>query len=222
MPYNGFFGTDRHRIEVVFLQVQADPAQPRLIHVSGKSRFKGKIKDLQGTIELTSIRLQPALNQAEQAFEAEQEAMRMVTVVRLPGAEKPVAYYTLSGRFNWQELPQTAGGTFTGSAELDVAVTDKHRLQSTSLRQTAGARGADLLFDGSWTANRSGQKKPFLLVENVAGFAEHVLKEFEVGERDVVINPKYAKLGWDTYWENDEWWIGSASTARSLPAAARP
>ncbi|RSK45057.1 hypothetical protein [Hymenobacter rigui] len=220
IPYNGFFGPERHRIEVVFLRVRPDAAQPRRLLVAGRSRFKGRIRELQGTIELTGIRPQPALNKAELAYEAEQEAMRMVTIVRLPGAPRAERYYTLTGRFAWQEPATDGGGQFTGQAVLDVAVTDQHGLQSVSLRQTDGARGAALLFDGEWTSYRTAHTKPFILVENVGGFAEHVLEEFEVGERDVVINPKYAKLGWDSYWENDEWWAEPVKVPARKPASA--
>ncbi|RSK43651.1 hypothetical protein EI293_12275 [Hymenobacter perfusus] len=213
-PYNGFFGSDRHRIEVVLLRVRPDAAQPRRLLVTGKSRFKGEIKDLQGFIELTALQRQPALNKAEQAYEKHLESMRMVTVVRLPGAAKAVGHYTLTGHFDWQEVAGT--GRFAGRAVLDIATTDRQGLWSGSLRKTAGARGADLLFDGQWTNGPSGPAKPFILVENVTGFAEHVLEDFEVGERDIVINPKYARLGWDSYWENDEWWAEPMkSTARA-------
>ncbi|MBO0357979.1 hypothetical protein J0X19_08490 [Hymenobacter sp. BT186] len=205
-PYNGFFGTDRHRIEVVLLHVRSDSTQPWLLHVTGKSRFKGKIMNLEGTVELLSIRHQPPLNQAEEEHEKAQESMRMLTTIPATGDNKLVEFYTISGRFDWQEPHQKAGGRFTGQAELDVAITRGNKLLSCSLRKTTGARGADLLFDGKWNNYQSGQEKPFILAENVGGFAEQVLKNFEIGERDVVINPKYAKLGWNEYWENDEWW----------------
>lgn len=207
-PYNGFFGSDRHRIEVVLLRVRPDAAQLRRLLVTAKSRFKGEIKDLQGVIELTGLQRQPALNKAEQAYEKHLESMRMVTVIRLPNAERAVGHYTLTGTFDWREVAGT--GRYVGRAVLDVAATNRQGLWSASLRKTAGARGADLLFDGQWTNGPSGPAKPFILVENVTGFAEHVLQDFEVGERDIVINPKYARLGWDSYWENDEWWAEPA------------
>ncbi|WP_044001846.1 hypothetical protein [Hymenobacter swuensis] len=216
VPYNGFFGSDRHRIEVVLLRVRPDATQPRRLLVTAKSRFKGKIQDLQGVIELTALQRQPALNKAEQAYEKQQEAMRMMTVIRLPNAEKAVGYYTLTGNFDWREV--AGAGRFAGRAVLDVAVTDQQGLWSASLRKTAGARGADLLFDGQWTSGQMGLVKPFILVENVTGFAEHVLQDFEVGERDIVINPKYARLGWDSYWENEEWWAEPTKAAAHATA----
>ena len=28
-----------------------------------------------------------------------------------------------------------------------------------------------------------------------------------IGARDAHINPRYARVGWNTYWQNDEWWV---------------
>ena len=28
-----------------------------------------------------------------------------------------------------------------------------------------------------------------------------------MGEREVEINKEYRHLGWDNFWENDEWWV---------------
>jgi hypothetical protein len=33
-----------------------------------------------------------------------------------------------------------------------------------------------------------------------------VMKRFDIGERGSHINPKYARVGWNSFWENKEWW----------------
>jgi hypothetical protein len=38
-------------------------------------------------------------------------------------------------------------------------------------------------------------------------FANDILADFSYGERDIQINEKYVHLGWDNYWEQDEWWV---------------
>ena len=40
-------------------------------------------------------------------------------------------------------------------------------------------------------------------------FANNILADFSYGERDIQINEKYVHLGWDNYWEQDEWWVDS-------------
>jgi len=37
-------------------------------------------------------------------------------------------------------------------------------------------------------------------------FANDILEDFSFGEREIEINKKYRALGWDNYWENEEWW----------------
>jgi len=34
-----------------------------------------------------------------------------------------------------------------------------------------------------------------------------VLTRFGLGDRSGNINRKYARVGWDTYWKNEEWWV---------------
>jgi hypothetical protein len=51
-----------------------------------------------------------------------------------------------------------------------------------------------------------GQHQAVLWADNFFAVAEGVLKDFNIGERDVEINPQYRHLGWDTFWTDEEWW----------------
>jgi hypothetical protein len=66
--------------------------------------------------------------------------------------------------------------------------------------------GAGVLYTGTWTSN-AGQVKPATWVVNILSYVgPQVFSDFIIGERDRDINPKYARLGWNGYWENEEWW----------------
>jgi hypothetical protein len=41
-------------------------------------------------------------------------------------------------------------------------------------------------------------------VRDIIGYSPNILGDLVVGEREFHINPKYAKLGWNEYWTNDE------------------
>lgn len=111
-----------------------------------------------------------------------------------------------------------ASGKFEGVGTLDFYINPEGQIGYGQIMggEAAPARGQGLLFKGSWVGNKTGQHKDLLLARSVFSIAPDVLKNFSIGERDATINPKYAKLGWDKYWENDEWWADSPKPKMSL------
>jgi hypothetical protein len=58
-------------------------------------------------------------------------------------------------------------------------------------------------------------------VQNIFYFQQDIFRDFIIGERDMDFNPKYAKLGWNSYWENEEWWAEPGKvTAKEAETAA--
>jgi hypothetical protein len=67
--------------------------------------------------------------------------------------------------------------------------------------------GGGYRMDGTWTSYvKKDLVKPVILAHDLFRFANDILKDFSYGEREVEINPKYRSLGWESFWENDEWW----------------
>ena len=60
--------------------------------------------------------------------------------------------------------------------------------------------------EGTWTNYKTAEVKPIICALDLFMFANDILEDFSYGEREIEINENYRKLGWDTYWENDEWW----------------
>lgn len=50
----------------------------------------------------------------------------------------------------------------------------------------------------------AGNLVPAVWKQGVA-VTRQVLTRFKIGERDAHINPRYVRVGWNTYWQNEEW-----------------
>ncbi|UYZ63828.1 hypothetical protein [Hymenobacter weizhouensis] len=185
---NGFFGKDNYRIEFVFTSVKRDESNPALFHVEGKNRFKKIITPFSGTIYLTQL-----LDQ-----QPEDEASGLSTVLNS---------YVVLGDFAFIEQAAAAAGRFRGTVMLDLHIDDNGLPQREySLGGKHGALGAGYIFKGEWVSASTKKTKSVVFADDFLRVGDTVLEDFSIGERGEGVNPKYAKLGWDTYWENEEWW----------------
>ncbi|AYA36181.1 hypothetical protein D3Y59_03345 [Hymenobacter oligotrophus] len=193
-PNNGFFGPERYRIEMVFLEMHRDEQRPELMHVRGKSRYKKIITPFEGTLTISEIH----------DLKADPEIL----------IREGNPAYSVVGRFELREDPTTKGaGVYRGQFGLDFQLDTDEGLVLVDSGEQLAARAAGTLFKGEWVSNKTGNRKPILWGQDFTAIGNEILEEFSVGMREVQINPKYAKLGWDSYWENDEWWV-DAKVAR--------
>ena len=63
-----------------------------------------------------------------------------------------------------------------------------------------------MLIDGEWRDGPAGDPVPAVWKQGMA-VAHQVLTRFRIGDRDAHLNPRYARVGWNTYWQNDEWQV---------------
>ncbi|MGI4875076.1 MAG: hypothetical protein ACRYFX_28310 [Janthinobacterium lividum] len=196
-PMDGFFGDDYRRIAFFFTEAHRDGQQPGLYHVKGKNRFQKTISPFEGTITITGLTpMSPAM--ADSAGYMELDSTCRV--------------YSAKAVFSFREQPEMAStaGEFSGTGHLDFYLDGKGKLQmATTLMYDspiAPARGAGILYQGQWVSYRTHARKPLLLSGNVFTTAPPALHNFGIGDRGDMFNPKYAKLGWNDYWQNDEWW----------------
>ncbi len=217
--YNGFFGPEHRRIELVFTNVQRDPARPNVYHIQGKDRYRGLITPFSGTLEFTQVVEQPRYTKKEiaalRAGEVDYAGDDYYT------EENKHQLYTTAGIFKLREdSTHKNSGVFRGVVALDLYPDPKNGLDLVSRTDRTLARGSKAKFEGTWTryGTATSTSKPVVWVEDIFAYGEHVFNNFTVGMRDIDFNPKYAKLGWNTYWANDEWWTpGYRDTARSAP-----
>jgi hypothetical protein len=191
-PDNGFYGDDRYRIEVMFTEFKKDEKDPTLYRVKGKNRFKKTISTFEGTVKMTTIRQfrDPNIDTAE------------------VGAMGVAKMYAAEGMFELSEdKALTTSGVFKGKLQFEFSQDSAGYKSLWFYSNGLPSGGAGYRFDGTWTSYaKADMVKPIIWASDIFRFANDILKDFSYGEREVEINPKYRDLGWDNFWENEEWW----------------
>ena len=208
---NGFYGPDHYRVEFVLLSVRPDADNPALLHVRGMDRYKGTVTPFEGEVRLTRLEKQPPMT------------ARDLALVREYGGEEEndSTAQALRGTFELREAPDRQGaGVITGAVAIDFRVDEQGQLQRYSQGERSPSERGGVTFEGTWRSNLTQKTQPVVWVADVFNYGPKLFDEFAIGGREPDFNPKYAKLGWDTYWENDEWWAEpNAATARAAASA---
>jgi hypothetical protein len=202
---NGFFGADKYRIEFAFTSVERDTLQPHVFRVRGKDRFKKTVTPFEGVIVLEQLADQPGLTAAEKQEYADGGS----DFTGYPNTYSAIGHFVLR-----EDASRAKAGEFKGDVALDFRVDEDGKIVPYAVSAHTPSKQADVLLTGTWTSYATGQRKPLILVADIFSYGREVFSEFLVGERDVDFNPRYAKLGWNSYWENDEWWVEPGQTAK--------
>jgi hypothetical protein len=192
-PHNGFYGEDRYRIEYLFESAKRDDKDPTLIHVKGRNRYKKTITPFAGTIRITQISefTDPNLDTSE------------VSGMHVR------ALYAAQGEFELKEdAIGNTSGVFKGKLKMEFFTRDdEYPTDLWFYSEQLPSGGGGYRMDGTWTSyTNPSLVKPVIMGHDFFRIANGILKDFSMGEREVEINEKYRSLGWETYWENDEWW----------------
>jgi hypothetical protein len=194
--FDGFYGKDNYRIEMYFGKVTQDPNRKNVYLVEGKSRFKKTIIPFEGEIVFDKATLikDPNMQDLENIIDDESEI-------------NSNQFTALEGIFKLKEDARlNSSGVFEGRVFMDILTKKKGDTQLWFYSPESKAQGGGFKFDGNWTSYKTGSQKHIVWAKDIFNFADSILEEFSIGEREVEINPKYRHLGWDKYWENDEWW----------------
>lgn len=192
-PENGFYGEDRYRIEYLFETSKRDAKDPTLFHVKGRNRYKKTITPFSGLLKIMQLSefTDPNLDTAE---------------VNGMHVRK---FYAAQGEFELKEdVIGKSSGVFKGTFKMEFNTrTDEYPMELWFYSKKLPSGGGGYRFDGTWTSyTNSSLVKPVILGHDLFRFANDILKDFSYGEREVEINPQYRSLGWESFWENDEWW----------------
>lgn len=191
--FNGCFGYDGRRLEFVFLSVQPDAHSPGRYLVAGKFRCYGDVTPFRGSVEVQQV----------QRLSAEGA-----------GEEGGPPVYCATGSFALQATSRHGlGGRFDGRLALDFRVGSSGRAALAEYTANPLTRNGGLLFDGEWRDGPAGDPVPAVWKQGMA-VTRQVLTRFEMGERDAYVNPRYARVGWRDFWQNDEWWVGKQVAKR--------
>ena len=211
--FNGFYGTDRYRSEFYISDVVTDTANPFVIQLKGKSKYKKNITDFTGSIVLDSVFGFKDLTYDYQDFLTYYEGD---TAEKFEG-DTFIGTYHAKGHFKLDENSNQPGaGSFAGNFFMDFFpnYNENHELTGYNLwynTHNETLRGG-FLFDGSWISYKTAETKPLLFAADLFMFGNEILEDFSYGEREIEINEKYRNLGWDNYWEAEEWWNTEADT----------
>lgn len=210
--FEGFFGPDHYHFAMVFTRITRDPTNPAVYHVAGKSRYRKNIRPFTGTLTVRQVAdlsypgfLQALAKQEENAADS------------LHGRT-----YTAHAQLQLQEEPLANSGIFEGEVLLDFYAVPGHKpgfvyvFAFEGTDENLPTHGAGLLLRGNRRNVTTGQVKSFIVSSEVAAVSDYVFKDFMLDERMGEINPKYAKLGWNEYWNNDEWWADSPKPRLNL------
>jgi hypothetical protein len=210
--FEGFFGPDHYHFAMVFTHVTRDPANPAMYHVAGKSRYRKNIRPFTGTLtvrQVAGLSYPGFLPHLARQQENAADTLRGRT-------------YTAHARLQLQEAPLANSGIFEGEVLLDFYAVPGQKpgfvyvFAFEGTDESLPTRGAGLLLRGNRRNVTTGQVKSFIVSPDVAAASPYVFKDFMLDERMGEINPKYAKLGWDEYWNNDEWWADSPKPGLNL------
>lgn len=194
--FNGFFGTDNYRIEIYWEDAYKDSSDSKLYHVSGKTRFKKNIAKFTGEIRIDSVFefVDPRINLAEFGYEeADKQTLKT---------------YEIRGKLSMKEDPGNShAGQFTGNFYMDFSHAASGLVDTWYFSPDTPANGSGFISSGFWNLYGNPTQKPYVFGKDFFMFANDILEDFSYGERDVEINQKYLHLGWDAWWENDEWWV---------------
>jgi hypothetical protein len=191
--FDGFYGNDFYRIEFFFAGIAKDSLQPHVYHVKGKNRFKKTITPFEGTITFGKLATFTDPNLNEENYEHDDFELKEV--------------YTAEADFELREEPTAKGsGIFSGKMRMDFFERKDGAVELWYFSPNAPAQAGGFKFDGTWTNYKKTLTKPVVWAKDLFMFANNILMDFSIGEREVEINKKYRHLGWDNYWENEEWW----------------
>jgi hypothetical protein len=213
---DGFFGQNPQRLSLAILRVTRDSLQPELLHVAGKARYKKQVTAFAGDMRFMHLAdyydQGLLLTQGEDGFiqDTTSEAGNITNAKAYAGSatfrftsQAPVAY------------------VLTGQALLDFWIMNNgtvgvmHTPAEGIVLKEAATKGSGLVLKGNWQ-DASGAARSFLVSSDIFLLSPGLIADFGVGDRGTGVNPKYAKLGWNTFWENDEWWADTPTPKLSL------
>lgn len=209
-PDNGFYGENRYRIEFVFTKVVKSSTDPTIYFVEGKNRHKKVVTPFKGTMRIAQVRsfIDPNIDEAE--------------TEEIGFGDK----FAVAGTFEFPEdsAQLATSGLFKGNFKLDFAELKGNPEFTQDLwffSNDAPANGSGYRFDGTWTSFvKKDMVKPVIWSRDIFRFANDILKDFSYGERDIEINQAYRELGWDNYWDAEEWWTDNyVKQSQSAPVA---
>ena len=218
---DGFFGKNPQRLSLAILTATRDSLQPSIYHITGKTRYKKQITGFKGVIQLTKLSdyydQDLLLSQGGGDLTYVQD-----TVKEAGGSITNARAYSATALFSFSNSALPASYSLIGNVQVDFWVNEQGKLGAMytpaagQILEKAPTKGSGLLLKGTWRDLATNSQKPFLVSRDILLLSPDIIQDFGMGDRGAQVNPKYVKLGWNTYWENDEWWADTPTPRLSL------
>lgn len=199
----GFLGKEHRRLGLAITNVRRDPTQPQVFWVTGRMRKHRVTTPFTGKLVVDKI------------IDLQDDSVG-------PGeaADSTNRLYTASASFNFRPQGAQSSGEFVGQAFFDFVVPQRGNVYMVTTIMTQPndafpARGCGMVLRGHWVA-ANGKQEHMLVAKDLFAISSEVFPDFGIGDRGTEINLKYAHLGWNEAWENDEWWAESPKPKPSL------
>ena len=186
--HNGFFGSNYRRLELVFTQMRRDAKTPGRYYVQGKDRRSQRVRAFSGTLTFETLEAGEASSKVLPQPYSSHRAVCACT--SSPAATTPTAAPSAAP---W---PSILGATRTAAWLSTPAPPTRPPTTAVSCSKACGP-------------TPSTGRKSTVLVKNGTAVTYQILSDFDIGDRGMQINPKYTRVGWDSYWDNAEWWADS-------------
>lgn len=191
--FDGLYGKDNYRIEIYFAEATKDSKETNTYHIKGKSRYKKNITSFDGIITIDSLIAFEDPNIDILNYDQESIKHKMT--------------YSAVGKFTLKEDSTAKGsGIFSGKMTMDFLVRNDNSIDLWYFSPQTQSKASGFRFIGEWQSYLTKTTKSVIWAKDLFSFANEIIKDFSIGERDIEINQKYRHLGWDNYWEMDEWW----------------
>ena len=201
-PMEGFYGPNHYRISVYFDQVFRDSLRADSFVVCGRDRYRKVITPFCGSITVQSI------------------VWAKLDVDNNYQPTDSVRTFVVRAMYKFIEDPATKGaGTYQGEALLDAYEDQDGQLRLADISGTGynPTDGGGVLFRGDWTDRLTGRRRPAAWAASLEAVApQPVIEAQQAGGRIGDVDPVLARLGWNEFWENDEWWAQSPKPRLSL------
>jgi hypothetical protein len=189
----GFFGKNNAMIEYYISSATLSTTKPGAIIVVGKTKFKKTITDFTGEMMIESV--------SKNSFLDKKTLKGNVTYTN----------YQIQGTWHFAENKnEKFAGEFNGKWQADAYSTDKWKEMQFGHEGKAKSltNNNDLVLKGTWVSYATPvQTKQVSFSNNIGVLGNSMFKNFYYyGDREEGIDPKFAKNGWDHYYDNEEWW----------------
>lgn len=183
----GVLGTNYQRIDVAFTHLEATADSFQTYTVKGYSKVGSNQCDFEGTIKLL--------------YAVDNECVEYGGVDYEGGHEHIDWCGYIVYQYQFREKECKTGGLFKGIGCSEIVIEDAKAYTDSSSEVADGYANND--FVGIWKSSKTGQEKKCIWGDYRLPYTF----DFDIGDGEMYINPKYRQYGWHVDSTTSGWWL---------------